>query len=429
MMTKHEAKAFAMLSLAILELAFLPIALDIGGSSLDFASYLFYTFAVGTAVSLLMLVATRKASRLKQTFANKSLVARIGIIGILNYAVAAIFLTIGTMHTSASFGGAIYRMWVLLSILFIPFILRIKVNAYQIVSLLIAFVALYIAMTNGTFVSVNASELPFIALLVFSAIAAALSNVLMKATTADLASEVFLFNLFSLAFMLPILPFAGISLHVSMLSLLVVLFAGGITYSIGSFLYFYALRGLDVAIVGNATLLVPFLTFLFAYLLLGEPVYSYYILLAGLIVVGMLVQRISPHKAAEYIKRRKDSKVKLFDITNVLANNSMASEYMKNSGKALATKGSICSVYENLGSDAKESLASKYKCIAFTNSKPLAMMGDDEIEFMEKSLGKNEPVLVGIGEASNLEDFFADLEKMQYSNGNLPKTEKFANKF
>ncbi len=261
MLTKHEGKALAMLGIAIIELAFMPIAFDIGGSSLDTVSYLFLTFLTGSAVSFMLVLFMHRLGKLKEILKERRLLAKIAAIGLLNYVFAFILLTYGTVNTSASFGGVMYRMWVLLSILFIPLVLKVKVNIYQIASLLVAFAALYIAMTNGTLLSINSGELPFIIILIFAAASAALSNVMMKTTSADLASEIFIFNSISLIFILFLMPFVRIDLSLSLPSIAAVLFAGAINCTIGAFLFFYALRGLDVTVVGNATLLIPFLTF------------------------------------------------------------------------------------------------------------------------------------------------------------------------
>ncbi|MGC8567851.1 MAG: DMT family transporter [Candidatus Micrarchaeia archaeon] len=416
MLTASDTKAYIMLSIAIIELSFLPIAMDIGGSSLDFANYLFYTFLFGTLVSLVLVVVFKRTKKLKEIAENRRLFAKVALIGIMNYVIAGVFLTIGTVHTSASLGGVVFRLWVLLSVLFIPPILKTRITKYQIASLIIAFLALYIAMTNGSIISINQKELPFVIILVFSALSAAVSNVMMKAVSADLYSEIFLFNLFSLICIAPARFLLGFNTSIGIYAMLAVLFAGGITYSLGSFLYFYALRRLDVTIVGNATLLVPFLTFFFSFELLGEPVHPYYIVLAFLIIIGIIIQQKSPSKLPRYITSKYKTDFPIFDVTSFFANSSNQEilSYLSGSGKALAVPGRLSKALERMPKEEQKLISQKYNCLLFTDACPHYAMGKDEnesIRRINKNYTKDRGIVFSIGDPKNSEEVFQFLSK------------------
>ena len=421
-MLNLKRKALVFLSLNVLGLAFFPIALDVGGS-LGAVQFLFYSFLFATALSGIFLVANKKTGKLRDLLHHRRSLLYLIIGGLFNYCVAALLLTVGVMHTSASLAGVVFRAWPLFAVLFIPFMLKTKVNRYQIAALAIGFVAIYFAMTQGTLLNINASMAPYILLLLFSALAAAFSNVIIKGQNVELYTELFVFNISSAAFlgmlMLAMgLPLVGINLP----SILAILFIGSVTYFVGAYFYFFSLKVFDPILVGNAMMLVPFLTFVFAYLMLGEAIYPYYLLLALFIIAGIIMQQRSPKKAPERIATKARSMYTIFDITSAFAENESAEIYdhIKGSGRALAASGEVGMAFERLPQSEKEAMLSKYNCILFTSKNPHKDVAVSEINFINDVMGNAEGnFIIGIGDPNDVEKAFNDLYAYSKSRGHV----------
>ncbi len=412
MVFNHEKKAFVLLSVVILEIAFLPLAAMVGGTDMGTVGFLFYSFLVATLVSGAMLIYKGRTGKLKDLMISKKGFAILVLAGLLNYAISSLLLTFGTVNTTASLGGVIYRSWVLFMIPFIPFVLRTKVNKYQIAALSLGFISVYVALTQGSLLSINSAYAPFIMVLLGSAIVTGLSNVLIKSQNNDLYAQVFLFSITSFMLLGIIALAFGISIPTAVLpiDILAAMFVGGITYSFGASFYFYSLKALDPAMIANAMLIVPFLTFGFAALLEGEAVYPYYIILGLLVVAGVFIQRMSPQKAPERMKSGHIIRdMRIFDLTGAFVDNKSAEIYahIKGNSRALAATGEIAETYEKLKEEHRNALENKHGCMLFTDSKPHNAVRNEELDFIRDVLGtkhSNEKVLIGIGHPDSVEN-------------------------
>ncbi len=409
-----RTKGYALLALITVELAFWPIFFDIGSSALGMPVFLFYSFSVSTAI-LAAIVFSKKRYEFKQMVYRRKTLYTLAISGFLNAFLSSALLTLGILHTSASLAGVVYRSWPLLMVPFIPLIVRTKVNKYQIVSLLIGFVALYIALTQGRLIGVNLAYAPYILLLFFAALAVALSNVLIKSQNADVYAQNLIFDFVAMAsFFALVIATSAHFAWPGFNALMAVLFTGGIAYSIGSVFFYYSLKVLEPTVVGNAMLLVPFLTFAFSAAFLGEQIYFYYIILGFVIVLGIIIQRMAPSKVPERVPRLKNTATTIFDITSAFADNRNPDIYshIAGSGRALAVKGRIAEIYDMLGEEKKREMANKYGCIMFTNRKPHASVAESEIRFMGDvlGLGGDDAFLVGIGEPSKVEEAINEVD-------------------
>ena len=84
---------------------------------------------------------------------------------------------------------------------------------------------------------------------------------------------------------------------------------------VGYYGYFAALRLLKTTMATNAYFLSPFLTFVFADLILGEAITPYYILIAALVSVGMFVQKLDRVGGSYAQRQGSASRVEIFDVT------------------------------------------------------------------------------------------------------------------
>lgn len=417
MPSKRSLKAYGFLLISIIMLGLLPVALDVGGGQVGTFSFLFYTFLFGSVVTFAILLARRKVSTLKALAKNRKSFWMVVLAGVMSYGLVSVLLTVGTLHTSAGIAGVTYRSWVLFLVLFIPLILKVRVTSYQVVSLLIGFIAVYVALTQGTLITINPSYAPYIILLLIAALTNAVASLIIKKQNSEVGAQVFIFNFFSLLFIAAAMLALGVplDLYATPLTLASAFLAGGIIWGASAYFYYYALRTLEPTELGNATMLIPFFTFGFAALLLGQQVKLYYLVLAGLVVLGVYIQQKSPKKAPELIQNRKAAgQVQIFDITGAFAEtkNSAVYSHIRNGSRALSIIGESGKNYDTLLNDKMAILNKKYDCMFFTTNNPGAHANKDEIEFINEILGLDgrNAALVGIGRSEKVEDALREMD-------------------
>ncbi|MCL4344733.1 MAG: DMT family transporter [Nitrososphaerota archaeon] len=403
---KIRTKAFLYLSLNVLGLGFWPIALRVGALAMDAVSFLLLSFASAALVSFAYLLATDSLASLKNVLADRRNAAVISFAGLLNYGIAAILVTYGSVQVSASLASVLYRSWVLLMIPFIPLILKTRVNRYQLAGLGIGFIAMYFASTEGTVIRVNLGQLPAIIALIAAGFAAAISNLLIKSRNAPIFVQLFIFNASALTFfviLLPIMHGFGYSVifNPSLPAIASVLFVSLVTYFAGAYFFFYALKTIGPTITGNAMLIVPFLTFLFAFILIKEPVYPYYIVLAALVATGVIVQERAPGEAPEVLSPK--GRRSLFDVSGAFTEaRGEVAEMIKGEGRALAVRIDREGLSEEDEALVKRT-AGKYGCIAFSIDRPAKDITGEEVEFLKQILKDKGTgtFIIAIGKAQN----------------------------
>lgn len=405
---KISTKGLVALLIAMLELAFLPIMLEIGGSSVGAVQLLVYTFMVGSVVSLVVAYSIDRGRNLMKIVRSGNALVITAIAGILNYGVAQVFLTLGTLGTNPSIASVIFRSWVLMLAIMVPFTLKNKVNIYQLLATVVGFLGVFVLATGGTLTQIAGGELPFIGLLLASAVAAAVSNLIIKRYSVSTVDSVAIFNVASLGFASTIAVMTGtpINFVVPAPALASILFLGIVTYTLGSMLFYYSFKTLNTILVSNLSLAIPFLTIPFAFLLLGTPIEGYYVYAYLLIVAGIVLQQKYSQGAPEYIQSKESAlnTLQIFDVTSAFVNNS--SEVVYNSvarGKrALAVK------IDNNAFDPAEhgQLFYKYDCIVFTDKDPHPAVQKDELEFINEIVGPapGQDLLICLGDSKKLEN-------------------------
>ncbi len=424
-MVSIRNKALLFLSLNIIGISIWTIALKVIGESPDILSFLLLGFIVATVVNAMLLIASGNRKLLKKTLDNKKEATILTLAGMGMGVIPAILLAIAAPHISASLSGVVYRSWIIFMVPFIPLILKIRVNKYQVVSLALGFLAIYFTLTQGTLFSINMTDVPYLIIPFVGAISAAFANLVVKSRNVKPEVQNFLGSLGGLLLLLSFLigaTFMGyrISLQFDFGTILAVLFIGLITYAIGSYFYLYAVRTLDLTLIGNLYFLVPFLTFLFAAVLINEPIHPYYIALAFLVISSILIQRLAPNKAPVRIHNMHTAAMPIFDITSAFVDSKNDKVYQCVSGtnRALATTGEIAAEFDKLGNNVKDEFANKYKCILFTTDVPHPGVTKNELEFIDDILnGKEDNVLIGIGDPDKLEAAFSEIGSLRkYEN-------------
>jgi len=176
----------------------------------------------------------------------------------------------------------------------------------------------------------------------------------------------------------------------------------------GFYMYFSSLRMLKTTFVTNLYFLSPFVTFAFAFLLLGETIQPYYIMIAGLVAIGIIIQKFD--KVGGTYRRSKKKKTEdmlIHDVTGIFAETeqTMISEAIENGGRVLAVK--LNSKYQQL---VNELAGENFFTNVFTDKDDTIL---SESRFLRETLGasQDEIVVVKAGDADEDENFFDVLSK------------------
>lgn len=182
---KLAYSGFIALVVALLELSLLPVMLDIGGKSIGTITLLFYAFLVGSVTSLIVSYYMNRMQGIIEIVKSRKVFGVIVIAGLLNDVISQLFLGIGTVGTNPIIGATIFRTWVIIAALFVPLTLKQKVDKIQYIATIIGFLGVYVLATNGSFISINLADLPFILILFGSALCTVYPNLAMKKYNVD----------------------------------------------------------------------------------------------------------------------------------------------------------------------------------------------------------------------------------------------------
>jgi len=409
------------LVLALMLGALLPVMLDLA-PGMSIYEFLFLAYLISVFVSLGFVVASGKKERLIGYIKNRRDFALIAGIGLLNYALLEFGLTYAERFVSASLATVVYRTYPLLMLAFLPFVLRERISKYQIAALSLGVIGLGIAVGGGAIGFLSGSNVPIISLLIVVALAGALATVLVKKYSYDMESSMFIFSLanfvlFSALFALNGFPTAAISAG----SLVAILYVGIVYNVFVGFMYYGALRMLKTTFVTNVYFLSPFITFIFAYLILGEAIQPYYLVIAVLVTAGILIQKLDRVGGTYRASSRARTNLLIFDVTGGFVDSGEVGiiESIEGGGRVLAAKIDVA----HRGHLDNVVSGNDYANV-FTESH----VAKRESDFVKDVLGAREKdfIIIKAGDADEGERFFADLSRRidgtEVSSGSdLPK--------
>lgn len=412
MLQKHLSYVFIIL--VTLELSFLPILSSVGASNMGPIPLLFFTFLTASIVSFGMLLYKKKTLLMIETISKRKAFSVIAAAGLLNYAVAQLFLTLGVLGTNPIIASLVLKLWPIFMVIMLPFTLKTEIQSSQVIALLLGFLAVYLLITDGT-LSLNGTlglTIPIILILI-STLATATSNIIIRSHNYDLYVQVFIFNFASLILFAILFVVGGFWSGfgtIDIYSIISFLFLGAITYSVGAFMYFYALKRLNPVFAPSAGYATPFLTIFFSVALLGTKVYSYYFYALAILLVALILQQISAKKAQRYLSKKKgiDSPV-LFDVTGAFTGSqgTRISKYMKGDGRALAIV-----LPSDMSAEYSYDETEFYdKYMLFSSNAPHHEVLKEELDFIKESTNaKNDEILIiGIGNAYELEQKLTEM--------------------
>lgn len=392
------------LVLALLLGAMVPIALKVGQQNISIYEFLFLVYLLALPTSLLFVYLSNKQERLKSHLKNARDFLTIALIGLLNYALLEYGLTYAEGFVSASLATAVYRTFPLLMLIFLPVMLRERISAYQIAALLLGFSGLYIAITGGNIFSLGSANAAIVVFLIVIALSGAFATVLVKKYSFDMTASMFIFNLS--VFILSILLFlaSGTRFALPNSSALIAVLYIGVVYNVFvGFMYYSALRMLKTTFVTNLYFLSPFITFLYASVLLSEPIQPYYIAIAVLVSIGLLIQMFD-RRGGGYLAKSKSaqSRFVIHDVTSAFIHTDAPLIYsaIKKGGRVLAVKldaANITDLEPRIKSNRKNAVQGG--ALVYTNTDK-SFVNVDQDEFIRGIMGvnDNEMVLMSAGD-------------------------------
>jgi drug/metabolite transporter (DMT)-like permease len=400
---------YALIAASMITGALMPLVLATA-KAVNITEFFLFTYLIGIPFSALLVFITKKQSNLALYLKEPKRLGLIVLMGLLTYLPFNVAILYAEHFVSASLATVVFRISPLLMLLFLPTLLREKLSRSQVVALLLAFIGVYIALTGGQPTSILSNpNLPIVALLVGAALSYALSTLLMKRYAFDVPSELLIFNvalfaIFGTLFLLTGAPQSQISLS-NIGAMFYIAVANNI---IGFYLYFTAIRILKTTFVTNLYFLSPFITFLFAHFLLGEAILPYYLVIAALVAVGLLIQKydkLGGTYAAKKTSRRRNFTI--FDVSGAFLNTGERAivRILNDGGRVLAVRlpGEQKGAVQRLIDQNKDG----YTNVFTSEHGPIGK----EVSLIKEIMGAepNDMILMKVGSFDEGELFFGDM--------------------
>jgi drug/metabolite transporter (DMT)-like permease len=410
-----KTRAYLFITLAMVAGALFPIALKVATSNgATIYAFMFLSYIIATITSFALVVTTGNMKQLREYAKNPREYVKIGLAGFAFAGLIFYGLIYSEQFISATLATVIYRMQPLLMLLFVPFILRERVSKTQIAALLLAFVGIYIAVSGGSLLKISSADTGTIMMLFGMVVVSTFAGVFIKRYTSNMESTMFMFNSVSLVFATVLFLYTGAHLFALNAYSVAALLYMGIPTSVGvTYFYFKAFRTLKTTFVTNFYCLSPFITAVFASILLNEAIQPYYLAIAALVIVGIFIQRFDK-KGGTYVAKSRSSNpigdyLQIFDVTSAFLNTKVDAigNTMKGNGRVLAVKLDRDTYDRIKDSMDRERLNQENSIFVYANSDG-HLVSEEENSFISDILGvsQNETVLMSAGRPEASEEFF-----------------------
>ncbi len=405
------------LVLGVIIAALWPVALNFA-TSINVFEFTFLAYLVALPASLAFVLLRGKAKDLGHLIKSKRDLAVVITVGVLNYGFMDFGLLLSEHYISASLAAVLLRTYPLLMLPFMIIILRERVSKFQVGALALGFVGFMAAIFWGQLGAVGGTSAAIygIGIMLAVALATAFSLTLTKRYVYDTEASILAFNLISVlvfgaAFVAVGAPLGGITPTIAT----VIVYTGIVSNVLFAFLYYLSIRMLKTTVVTNTYLIAPFLTFVFSFFLLGQPILPYYLVIGILVSAGILLQRFD-RVGGTYLAR-KAGKLRdfvIFDVSGAFANTGeiAISSALQNGDRVLAVR---------LPEKHKEAVEKRVNERGYSNvftheHKPIA----NEVGFVREIMGagNDDMILIKVGSFDDGEAFF---ENMSDLIGSEPK--------
>ena len=337
-----RTKAYASLAFAVVSGSFLAILLALA-KGVNIYEFFFFMYLLSVPMGLALLAYKGKLGKLVEVAKDGKKLAYMALTGLLIYMPIEFGISYAEHFVTASLATAIFRTSPLMVLLFTPIMLRERLTKMQVLALSLGVAGLYIGITGGNISGLisNAALTPVLLLVMltlgYSVSVLSIRKFMFDTDVLLAVSAMVMLIFFAAAFLLDGAPLAPISLpNLAVLAYL------GLFFNIFSFyISFQSLKMVKVSEYTNAHLLSPFLTFVWAFAILAEPITPYYLVIAGFATAGMIMQRWDMKIGS--FATRKNSALRhtvIFDVTGAFANTGEAaiSSTINNGGRVLAIK-------------------------------------------------------------------------------------------
>jgi drug/metabolite transporter (DMT)-like permease len=404
-----KTRGYAALVFGLVTGALVPIVLALA-TQMSLTEFFLLTYAIGTVFAVLFVLAAGKQREAASYFRQPRKLGLIALMGLLTYLPFGAAILIAERYVSAALATVVFRTSPLLMLIFIPILLRERLSKIQVAALLLAFIGIYVALTGGQLGIVFSNpDLPVLLMLVLASGGYAIASLLMKKYIFDMPSELLVFNvsaavLFGVAFVATGAVLSPIQPSYVLAMLLV---AGDNV--IGFYTYFYSFRLLKTTLVTNTYFLSPFLTLLFAGLLLGETIQPYYLLIAVLVTVGLVIQRFDTTGGTyKAVKPQRTRNFVIFDVSGAFADTGEAgiASTLKDGGRVLAV---------SLPARHREAVVQRLAQGGYSNVFTSEHAGiANEVAFVKDMMSSkpDDMVLLKAGTFEEGEDFFGDMSDL-----------------
>ncbi|MCL4411227.1 EamA family transporter [Candidatus Marsarchaeota archaeon] len=423
---KIRISGYLMLLAAIITTASTPILYKLG-STISFIELAFMISLVGTIISLFVVLLRHTWKQVVERFSNAKQFLHVASFGILTYVLITIIFSYSTHYVSADLTAIIYRTWPLMVVALAPIMMREKINRYDIAGVAIGFSSLLIAIGAGSGIGIPIAALPFVLILLLSALFDAVASAISKRYNYEITSSLFIYNFVALVIFLPVAVLTN-SINTSSIGAYgwaAILLLGVVQNVLLTFFFVGSFRMVKTSIASNVYVLSPFITMVLGAAVLGEAILPYYLIIALGVLIGIVVQRSAP-KTGNYIAEDKDEgkKLSIYDITGAFVNtrNSAIYNAMKGDGRVLA-------FYKKGVADAFEAaLGGRFQSdggeggLVFTDKAHGGNVTGDELEFVRDIMGCNENdcIFIGAGNPKYIERRFYEINN-RIENGKMPE--------
>lgn len=269
-------------------------------NSMDKFLVVFYNGLIGALFLLLVNLFTGKLKQLRSLSARQLLLMMfLGVLGTFLYS-SLLYLGMSRLKTQQAF--IINYLWPIMTVLFSCLILKNKLTLQKVIALLLSFFGVVIVATEGHLDGLSKVDIIGVISCVAAAMCSGLYSTLNSRVTCDktLATMIYQATSAVAALLTLLVTHAGPRL-LSPAEWGGMLWNGVLIYGVAATTWAIAISsGGDTAMVSNLAYFTPFLSLVYIYFLLGEPISIASV--AGLIfiILGVLIQMIHFHPVSHH---------------------------------------------------------------------------------------------------------------------------------
>jgi drug/metabolite transporter (DMT)-like permease len=287
---KKENLAYLHVCVPILTWALAPTLVKILLVNMHFMHIILFPSGIAL-LSLLAVIVVKKKAALFLEYGRMDY-ARMLSLGFIGVFLQYVFLYSAIDLSTAQEAFIINYLWPLLVVIFAAPILKERLSPIKLAGLLLGFAGVYTIATRATMVAEFVHPLGNI-LALLTALVVAIYFVFNKKYDYDGLISLFVFYVPAFVFSLISLPFIPIVPSFPVHVVGIIIFVGVVSYALAYIFWFSALRMGDTAKISNMGYLTPFVSLVYIYFLLDEPILPSSVIGLILIMSGILVQHIT----------------------------------------------------------------------------------------------------------------------------------------